>query len=212
MRDLLESTGDARLSLADYRAEFQEHFWRIREAGFWKLERQQTFAEPGNDSWEAFARGDEHEAMRRLAAKRPQMADYYQRIAEHGFHTHRVRVFAEPRTTYLRWEFELLRMRSEFGAGVRVLPVEQVQRWEKTRPLPELVVLGTYVAYEVLYSGDGALAGGIRHRDPITISRCRAFIRELYENGTDLASSSMLADFRRRHAVEPTRSGTFDRP
>jgi hypothetical protein len=35
---------------------------RARE--FWKLERGQAFAEPGNASWEAFARGDWDESLR----------------------------------------------------------------------------------------------------------------------------------------------------
>lgn len=46
------------LTLAEYQADFARHFWNIDQRGFWKLERQQFFREPGDASWEAFARGE----------------------------------------------------------------------------------------------------------------------------------------------------------
>ena len=42
--------------------------------------------------------------------------------------------------------------------------------------------------YEVRYDTDGALAGGIRYRDPELIARCRGFIRDLYDRGEELAA------------------------
>lgn len=50
-----------RLELADYFADFAG-----RAGEFWKLEARQVFAEPGNDSWKAFARGNWEEAVRLL--------------------------------------------------------------------------------------------------------------------------------------------------
>lgn len=188
MRDLLTAAAGERLSLTDYRADFQERFWRIGAAGFWKLERQQTFGEPGNASWEAFARGDTDEAMRQLEARRPALTEHYDKIADRGFRTHRVRVVAEPLTRYLRWELQLLRLRSEFGAGARVVREHQVERFETSSPLPEICVLGTDVLYEVCYDTDGVLAGGIRYHDQDLITRCREFIRDLYESGEDLVT------------------------
>ncbi|WP_405936901.1 hypothetical protein OG338_09510 [Streptomyces sp. NBC_00726] len=35
------------LALDDYSADFGRHFWRSGSDGFWKLERQQSFREPG---------------------------------------------------------------------------------------------------------------------------------------------------------------------
>ncbi len=188
MRELLAAARGERLPLQEYQADFQRHFWRIGAAGFWKLERQQTFAEPRSPSWQAFARGEWDEAMRRLEDQRSDIADYYRRIAESGFGTARVRVVAQPLTPYLRWELQLLRLRSEYGAGMRVVREDQVERFEETGPLPEVCALGDEVVYEVRYDSDGALAGGIRHRDPELIARCRRFIRNLYECGEELAA------------------------
>ena len=60
-----------RLELPEYYADFQRNFRHARE--FWKLERGQVFAEPGDASWEAFDAGDWDEAMRlaRSTPRRP---------------------------------------------------------------------------------------------------------------------------------------------
>jgi hypothetical protein len=186
MRKFLDDASGERMPLDDYRADFQKHFWSIGKAGFWKLERQQTFAEPGNESWEAFAQGRWDEAMRRLEARRPSFADYYRRIARHGFGTYRVRVIEEPITPYLRWELSVLRMRCEYGARVRVVRAEQVRRFEEAGPLPEAYTLGTEVMYEAVYDDEGVLRGAIRYTDRDLVARCRQFIQELYGSGDDL--------------------------
>lgn len=186
MRELLDSASGERMSLDEYRADFQRHFWHIGDAGFWKLERQQTFAEPGNESWKSFAAGRWEEAMQRLESDRPAIEDYYRKIGERGFRTRRLRVVSEPLTPYLRWELRLLLLRHEFGAGVRVIGADRVQRFERTAPLPEMCTLGTEVMYEVVYDDGGALAGGVRYRDGELIAQCREFIRDLYEPAEEL--------------------------
>lgn len=58
MRDALDHSPGERLGVDEYNAAVGERFWDIRQFGFWKLERQQTFAEPDDPSWVAFDRGD----------------------------------------------------------------------------------------------------------------------------------------------------------
>ena len=65
-----------RMDLPAYYADFQENYARTRN--FWKLERGQVFAEPGDASWEAFDRGDWDEAMNLLEKRRPDLVDYSQ--------------------------------------------------------------------------------------------------------------------------------------
>jgi hypothetical protein len=52
MHELLAGAAGERLELAAYRADFRQHFWQVDQLGFWKLERQQFFQEPGDASWE----------------------------------------------------------------------------------------------------------------------------------------------------------------
>lgn len=46
-----------RLGLDDYSEDFGRHFWRSGSEGFWKLERQQSFQEPGWRAGRPSARG-----------------------------------------------------------------------------------------------------------------------------------------------------------
>ncbi|RCG32306.1 hypothetical protein DQ384_07355 [Sphaerisporangium album] len=186
MRDILESHSGERLTLEAYLADFNEHFWAIREHDFWKLERRQTFQEPGDESWEAFSAGDSRKALQLLEDRRGDLQDYYHRITGAGFRTWRVRVIEEPITPYLRWELHLLRLRHAYGGSVRVIGPGVVQEMESGNQLPELVTLGATVMYEVLYDEHGIITGGVRYADHGLITKCREIIRELYAAGEDL--------------------------
>lgn len=78
-----------------------DRFWQTTNPGFWKLERQQTLKEPGDDGWQAFADGRWDDSLRILDARRPEFQSCYRRIAENGFATRRVRVVEELLTPYL---------------------------------------------------------------------------------------------------------------
>ncbi|WP_329062377.1 DUF6879 family protein [Streptomyces sp. NBC_01429] len=55
-------------------------------------------------------------------------------------------------------------------------------------PLPELIVLGGDVLYEVLYTESGVPDGAIRHTDPEVIGGWESYIKELYRVGEDVMS------------------------
>jgi hypothetical protein len=188
MRDLLDPARGETLQTAAYRADFARHFWAIKRHDFWKLERRQTFQEPGDASWEAFAAGDPSTAFRLLEERRHDLASYYHRIDRSGFRTWRVRVVEEPISPYLRWELRLLRLRHEYGGLVGVVGGEAVRRLEANGPLPELVTLGDEVMYEVLYDDQGILSGGVRYTDRTLIERCRQVIERLYAEAEDISS------------------------
>ena len=188
MRDLLAGAASERLELDAYLADFERNFWATTEPGFWKLERQQFFKEPGNASWEAFAKGDWDESLRILEAGRDDMADYYRRTTERGFVTRRVRVVEEPVIPYLQWELQVLRMRDEFGGAVRVVDRDQVAEFERDAPLPEVYTLGSTVMYQAIYDDDGVLESARKFVDRDLVVRCQRFIQDLYEIGRPLAS------------------------
>lgn len=187
MHELLTGAVGERLRLADYRADFAQRFWRIDQLGFWKFERQQFFQEPGDDSWEAFARGAWHEALRLIEARRADLEAEHRKVAEHGFRVHRVRVVEEPIIPYLQWELHLLRLREQCGSRIRVVTPAQLARYETAGPLPELCTLGTDVLYEVLYDEHGALDGARRYADSTLVRSGQRLIAELYEIGEPLA-------------------------
>ncbi|MFE7313102.1 DUF6879 family protein [Streptomyces sp. NPDC057555] len=184
-----------RLGLDDYLDDFDRHFWRSGSEGFWKLERQQSFREPGVESWEAFYQGHWDEALALIERQRGHYEEYFRRIAGCGFALHRVRCVEEPISSYLQWELHLLHLKAQCGEDTRVLTGAGIRRYEAQRTLSEIVVLGSSVMYEVLYDDEGKLAGGIRFSDPHDISRCRQAIQEMHRSGEP------LDDFFSRHVA-----------
>lgn len=176
-----------RLGLDDYLKDFDRYFWRSGPEEFWKLERQQSFQEPGVESWEAFRRGHWDKSLALLEGQRGHYEEYFGRIAGCGFAVHRVRCVEEPISPYLQWELHLLHLKAQCGEDTRVLRGDGIRRYEGQRTLPEIVVLGSLVMYEVVYDDDEKLAGAIRFDDPQDISRCRQTIQEMHRSGEPLA-------------------------
>jgi hypothetical protein len=186
MRDLLDGAVGERMELDAYYSDFEKNFWATTEPGFWKLERQQFFKEPGNESWVAFAKGDWQESLQILEAGRQDMVDYYRKAVERGFITHRVRVVELPIIPYLQWELHVLRMRDALGGTVRVVGPDQVAEFEHNAPLPEIYTLGTTLMYQAIYDDDGVLESARRFVDRDLVMRCQRFIQGLYEVGQPL--------------------------
>jgi hypothetical protein len=174
------------MELDAYFADFEKNFWTITEPGFWKLERQQFFREPGYDSWEAFAKGDWDESLRLLDAGRADMADYHRRIEDRGFVARRVRVVEMPITAYLQWELHALRVRDQCGGSVRIIGSEQITEFEHNAALPEIYTLGATVMYQAIYDDDGVLESVRRFAGRDLVVRCQRFIQDLYEAGQQL--------------------------
>ncbi|MFJ6824887.1 DUF6879 family protein [Streptomyces niveus] len=191
MRNLLTEASGDRLELAAYLEDFDEHFWKAGssdEASFWKFERQQSFKEPGVESWEAFFRGDWDTALALIAEQRGHYERYFQKIADHGFGLHRVRVVEEPVTPYLQWELHLLRLKEQCGEDTRIAKESDLSSIETGARLPEIAIIGSSVLYEIIYDGDGTLTGGIRYTDEELISECRRIVRGIHGSGEHLES------------------------
>lgn len=194
-RPLGDVTGE-RLELPEYYADFQERFARTRE--FWKLERGQSFAEPGDASWEAFNRGDWDEAMRLLEARRQDLKRYHQENAARGTVTRRIRIVSMPVTPYLQWELQLLRIRDETGGPIRILQDTAVADLEDDGTLPDIYTMDSDVMYQAIYDEHGVLDHAQRYTDAALVGHCRAFIAGLYARGEPVS-----AFFRRMIACLP---------
>ncbi|SIM83573.1 DUF6879 family protein [Micromonospora cremea] len=186
MHDLFRGDPGEQLRLEDYWADFEDRFWQTGDPGFWKLERQQTFKEPGDEGWQAFADGRWEDSLRILDTRRPEFQSYYRRIAQNGFATRRVRVVEQPLTPYLRWELHVLRLRHEYGGMTHVVGADAVAAAESGGVAPEIYTLGTEVMYEAVYDADGVLTPARRWRDPDLVASCQSFIESLYQGGEPL--------------------------
>ncbi|GAA3015836.1 hypothetical protein GCM10020229_28750 [Kitasatospora albolonga] len=174
------------LELDSYREDFRSHFWKSGTEGFWKLERQQHFQEPGVESWEAFRLGDWDRAVELIEEKRGHFQEYFDRIARHGFTVHRVRCVEEPISAYLQWELHWLNLKNQCGEDTTVLTGGKLRHYESEGPLREVVVLGSRVMYEIVYDDLGRLAGGVRFGDAREIAEQRLSIQEMHGAGEPL--------------------------
>lgn len=151
----LGSKAGERMPLPAYYADFERHFARARE--FWKLERGQVFAEPGDISWEAFDSGDWEEAMRLLEDRREDLKSYHEETAGAGTATRRIRIVSLPVTPYLQWELHLLKVRDETGGPIRILLDSDVADLEDEGPLPDIYTIDRSIMYRAIYDQHGVL-------------------------------------------------------
>ncbi|MEV8286524.1 DUF6879 family protein [Streptomyces niveus] len=123
-----------------------------------------------------------------IAEQRGHYERYFQKIADHGFGLHRVRVVEEPVTPYLQWELHLLRLKEQCGEDTRIAKESDLSSIETGTRLPEIAIIGSSVLYEIIYDGDGTLTGGIRYTDEELISECRRIVRGIHGSGEQLES------------------------
>ena len=186
MRELFDRARGFRLGPDAYVADFDRRFWDIGAEGFWKLERRQTFREPGVRSWELLRDGDWAGSLRLVESQRPEFERHLGRMRAAGFGHHRVRVVEQPVSPYLQWELNVLQIKDECGEDVRVVRAEDVAALESDGPLPELVVLGTDAAYQVLVTADGRPDGALRQTDRAVVDAARSLVQRLHRDGEPL--------------------------
>ena len=64
-----------------------------------------------------------------------------------------------PVTPYVQWELHVLRLRVEVGDRIRILDARSITDIERDRTVPEVVILGDAVMYEVQYDAEGNADG-----------------------------------------------------
>ncbi|MFJ7177539.1 DUF6879 family protein [Streptomyces massasporeus] len=148
-----------------------------------KLERGQHFQERGFPSWEAFADGDWERALSLAEMRREDYAQELGKASRLGVTHRRLRVVEFPITPYVQWEFFVLRARVDVGDDIRVLDARDISHIERSRPVPEVVILGDVAMYEVVYDEDGNAAGANRYTDRSLIRETNAGFDALYEHG-----------------------------
>ncbi|MBK3627726.1 hypothetical protein JHN59_23360 [Streptomyces sp. MBT49] len=148
-----------------------------------KLERGQHFQERGFPSWEAFADGDWETALSLAEERREDYAQELRRAARAGVRHRRLRIVEFPITPYVQWELFVLRARVDVGDEIRILDADDISNIERSRPVPEAVILGDVVMYEVIYDEDGNAAGAKKYTDRSLIRETNAGFDALYERG-----------------------------
>jgi len=97
-------------------------------------------------------------------------------------------VVEEPPTLYLHWELNALKVRAQAGEQCRIVLADHVVEFEPAHPLPELVIFGPHLMYEVLYNEAGRWQGGRRITDSAVIQPCLSHLTPVYLEGEELTS------------------------
>ncbi|WP_200308432.1 DUF6879 family protein [Streptomyces adelaidensis] len=150
-----------------------------------KLERGQHFKERGFPSWEAFADGDWERALSLADERREDYAQELGQASRSGVTHRRLRVVEFPITPYVQWELFVLRVRVDLGDDIRILDAHDISNIERSRPVPEVVILGDAAMYEVVYDEDGNAAGANRYTDRSLIRETNVGFDALYERGEE---------------------------
>ncbi|GGP69414.1 DUF6879 family protein [Saccharothrix coeruleofusca] len=174
-----------RLSLDEYSDDFDRYFWAVGAADCWKIERTQVFVEEDDPSYDAFAAGDWERALELIERRRDEQREHQRRVAEHGVTLRRVRVVEEPLAGYVLWELHSLRQRAELGERIRVVDATSLAR--AGRPVVDVVGIDERVAYQVLYTPEGAAVGAVAARDHEQVAAWRGVFERLYADGEPVA-------------------------
>ncbi|MGW4200648.1 DUF6879 family protein [Streptomyces sp. NPDC004726] len=184
MFDSFPSSASERLDRPTYHADLG----RIYSSGIGflnKLERGQHFQERGFPSWDAFAAGDWEGALALADERREDYAREFRRASQSGVRHRRLRVVEFPVTPYVQWELHVLRARVEVGDDIKVLDARDISHIERIRPVPEVVILGDAVMYEVVYDDEGNADGANRYTDSSLIRETNTGFDALYERGEE---------------------------
>ncbi|MEO3871682.1 DUF6879 family protein [Nonomuraea sp. B12E4] len=173
MLERIREISAVRLGADGYFDDFWPNFRKI-DGVFWKFERIQSFREAGEPSLVAMMEGDWERSLK-LIDDEPVAARRAERFVRR-----RIRVVEQPVTPYLQWEMHVLALRDPGVEQVRVLDAGEVADLEVRRRLPELVVLGTSVMYEVTYDAEGTHSGARRIDDHDVIAACCGELDKLY--------------------------------
>ncbi|MEU3722235.1 DUF6879 family protein [Streptomyces sp. NPDC031705] len=184
----LPATRGEPLDAAAYAEDLRARRAVIRNGESWRLERLQHFEETDNPAREALRQGDWREVLRLIEAERPTARKAADDDSRNGSPFRRLRVVEEPLSPYVQWQLHWLHMRAEAGHHARVLPAEEFSFTEAADggPLPEIVILGGHVLYEVLHSPAGVHTGTRRYEDPAIVRPWEVYVKRAYSGAEDL--------------------------
>jgi hypothetical protein len=186
---LRDPSSGTRLSQDEYGRDFAERLWLADTRDTWKLERIQFFDETGFPGWDAFAVGDWDRSMELYDEMRPELEAFFGRYRERGSRFCRIRVVETPLTPYLHWELSCLRIRTQCGEHIRVVPARRLSALEsRGRLVPELVSLCGATLYATEYDDAAKPGGARRFTDPEVIATYESLAGGLFSSGEDLES------------------------
>ncbi|GAA4506941.1 MULTISPECIES: DUF6879 family protein [Nonomuraea] len=168
----------ARLSPDGFRREFRNAS-RSVTGRVYKLERRQTFQEPGNPSWEAFAAGDMRRALELIEEDRATQRDFKKIFDDRDAHFYRLRVIEDPLSSYLKWELAHFRLNAEEGEKIFIVNQAMIADLDLRYRLDDYTIFDRSLAFFLNYSDDGLFLHADMVSDPAVMSELVALSEEV---------------------------------
>jgi len=154
-----------------------------------KVERRQSYNQAGDESFEAFRRGDLRTASRLLREELETQREMYSSAAARGVDLVRLRLVEEPLSDYLRYyEIPSYFVSQELGERIFFASPDPMQD-----ELPDCIVFDASVMFVNTYDGLDRLAGAIEVTSAQEIARHTELAEHL------LADAQSLSEFAKAH-------------
>jgi len=183
--------GGTRLDLKNFGTCFGRA-WAELESRFLKLECWQAYFEvEGNQSQEAFNRGDVSKARELLRQEAEADQPLYEEVRQRGISYARVRLVQEPLTPYLEYELMSYRIRAAMGENIEVVRCEPTIRLPNEQYF-DFLLFDQRTALIHDYGEVGRQSGGWLSQDADAIARLEVTANAL--RGTAMSLEQFVAD------------------
>jgi hypothetical protein len=156
--------------------------WDAAQSRFLKVERRQSYNQAGDDSYEAFRRGDFETAAKLLEQGLLGQSVMYAAAQERGVELVRLRLVEQPLSDYLRhYEIPSYTVSEKLGERIVLSTVDR-----RSDDLPDCIVFDEEVMFVNAYDGLNRLVGAIEVRDGEQIAKHIALAERFLAAGTSL--------------------------
>jgi hypothetical protein len=168
-----------------------------------KVERRQSYQEPGNPSYEALLAGDWERAVALAAHTHDEDKQTYAELREKGVEFLRLRILDFPITDYLRWEFEHYKVTSALGEDIRIVRLSDITELDARVGLSDFLLFDHDAVMIHDYGTDGILGGGWVTTSPIQLSEVDEIVTALTTEARPLAAFLAQAGTEEGHTEAP---------
>jgi hypothetical protein len=181
---------EAYLAPPDFSKRFRIE-WGAARARFLKIERRQEYNQAGDESFDAFRRGEHDTASRLLRESLLEQREMYAGAQTRGVALVRLRLIEEPLSDYLRYyEIPSYSVSEELGERIVFASPDPTED-----ELPDCIVFDSTVMFVNAYDGLGRLVGAIEVKSEDEIARHVALAERLLTDGEP------RADYVRSHGL-----------
>jgi len=167
--------------------------WNKLSGRFFKLEELQSFAEPGDPSFEAYRRGDRIAAARLIKSRVAKQGIMYGSALSRGVKLLRVRIVDLPITPYLSYEWPAYHVNATIGETILVPEPALISDLRHDRRMKDFLLFDDFLVLLLHYDSAGVFVGATPITDSERVQEYKEFSESL------LPKSMPFTEFEKLH-------------